>query len=242
MSSFCNLTTAYSGDEMDKLDKMARILNNKRKEQIKTTSGDFDRQQNQIKNTVEQMKNNHGFNFFKEQELHNDKDEQLMGINEHTEHTEDAIKSVGLNSLISDDSEYSTISSLSSDLDGSNISIGSNRSNVSNISNRSISTSSNASDCISTDNISLDSISSDNKMLNHISNCKKCRIKILKLVKNRKKKKKHQHINTDMDMDIDDKEILPSSGKNQKKEFVIMYFVSILIVFIIDLIIRFVKV
>ena len=177
MSSFCNLTTAYSGDEMDKLDKMARILNNKRKEQIKTTSGDFDRQQNQIKNTVEQMKNNHGFNFFKEQELHNDKDEQLMGINEHNE--DDVVKSVGLNSLISDDSEYSTISSLSSDLDISNVS------NVSNASNRS-----NASDCISTDNISLDSISSDNKMLNHISNCKKCRIKILKLVKNRKKKEK----------------------------------------------------
>ena len=48
-------------------------------------------------------------------------------------------------------------------------------------------------------------------------------------------------IDIDIDMDMDDGEILPS-GKNQKKEFVIIYFVSILIVFIIDLVIRFVKV
>ena len=49
----------------------------------------------------------------------------------------------------------------------------------------------------------------------------------------------------DMDMDMDDKiekEILSTSGKNQKKEFIIIYFVSLLIVFIIDLIIRCVKV
>ena len=249
MSAFCNIKAAYSGNDMDELDKMARNINNKRKEQAKKISGEFNDYQNKLKKTVENIKHNHGFNFFKEQESvngngliksyesdSNDSNDSnnlsnisgisgISGIsNKSVSNLSNKSDSCDLNEL-SNDSEYSSISSSISDV--SDISDISDMSDMSKTSkNDSIN---NNEDCISTDNISLDSLSNDGKIITHVSKCKKCKKKILKLIKKHKKYKKILNENIEKKRNY--------NKKIQKKEFIIIYFISILIIFIIDLII-----
>lgn len=254
MSSFCNITTAYSGKEMDHLDKMARKVNGNRRRQVQKTSNEFNKQKHRIKKTVENMKKIHGFNFFKDQDAHqnqNDRDEQLMSPVDGRRMEDKSIDngsddgSLGLSLSLSMDSETSSddseYSSISSGLESSSFSSsrGSNDSH----------------DCISYDSISLDSISSDDKLLDHATNCKKCKRKILKLIKKRRKKRRKKRKYANMDhIDINEIDEINEERlanqfngskkikiKNQTKEFIIIFFVALLIVFIIDLIMGSIK-
>lgn len=300
-SSFSDLQNAYTNDNMEELDKMARDINSKHDNTIKKVYKDYSKYKDNIQKNIKNLKSIRGFNYF-----NNDKDgyldfkkknkkrrnadmegtiisdiykkKSLLDNDNDNDNDDDFLETSvsSLNSLSESSMSANDILSIDSFRDGEIPSMSREDTEYSTMSTTTDNHNYHINDidnyeCPSIDNASLASISSDEKAIKHASKCKKCRKKILHLMK-KGKSKNHRHklpppsrsvqVNTESDVDSDIilKDIPSTIGNTLKlkfngdsmsntkfdkksalKEFIIVFVVSLLIVFVIDLVIQSIK-
>lgn len=258
MSSLCHIQDAYSDNNMDELDRMARAVNNNnRSRNIKNVLNDYNEDKKRLESGIRNLQDIPGFNFFSTQgdyskyknkgydgtlikDIHRSskkfRSEKPESITLDSPNSEQDIESSD-NSMSSEYSDFSSHSSNTSKGTIEDYSI--NLESLKKHKSKSKKHVRFEDECMSCDTMSLDSFASEEDMINHASKCAKCKRRIMKILKNNKKpNKKIENIKNDVSSKTNVEDTEEKSSISNLKEFIIICGIGLLVIFILDFVLR----
>ena len=224
MSLYCNIENAYNN--FDDIDKLAREVNENRKKLTNDVKNDFITDKKKIYDTIENLKKLDGYELFENKEYSNYDGTLIKNLINNNDNNDNNDKE----NNIDNESVDSSLKSASSD-ESYNDSYSYNKNSENSSDDYSIKSHNLSNNC---NNFDIDSISNDSEsVINHTKNCKRCKSKFLNILKNKekfkniKKKNKNENENENENDEID-----------EIKEFLIVIFLCLVIIFIVDTLIR----